>query len=33
VIPRQNAKNIRKIDGMRVYGVETLAEAVSILIG
>jgi len=33
VIPRQNAKNIRKIDGMRIYGVETLAEAVSILIG
>ncbi len=33
VIPRQNAKNIRKIDGMRIYGVDTLAEAVSILIG
>jgi len=33
VIPRQNAKNIRKIDGMRIYGVETLAEAVAILIG
>ena len=33
VIPRQNARNIRKIDGMRIYGVETLAEAVSILIG
>jgi len=33
VIPRQNAKNIRRIEGMRIYGVETLAEAVSILIG
>ena len=33
VIPRENAKHLRAPEGMRVYGVETLAEAVSILIG
>ena len=33
VIPRENAKHIRAPQGMRVYGVETLGEAVSILIG
>ena len=31
VIPRESAKHIRKIEGMRVYGVETLAEALAIL--
>ena len=33
VIPRESAKHIRKIDGMRIYGVETLAEALAILLG
>jgi len=33
VIPRENARHLRAPQGMRVYGVETLAEAVSILIG
>lgn len=33
VIPRENAKHLRAPQGMRIYGVETLAEAVSILIG
>lgn len=33
VVPRENAKHLRAPEGMRVYGVETLAEAVSILIG
>ncbi len=33
VIPRENAKHIRAPQGMRVYGVETLAEAMAILIG
>lgn len=33
VIPRESAKHIRKIDGMRIYGVETLAEALAILMG
>jgi len=33
VIPRENAKHLKAPEGMRIYGVETLAEAVSILIG
>lgn len=33
VIPRESARHIRKIDGMRIYGVETLAEALAILLG
>ena len=33
VIPRENARHLRAPEGMRVYGVETLAEAISILIG
>ena len=33
VMPRENARSIGRVEGMRVYGVETLAEAVSILIG
>ena len=33
VIPRENAKHIRAPQGMRVYGVETLGEAMAILIG
>ena len=33
VIPRENARHIKKPEGMRVYGVETLVEALSILIG
>ncbi len=33
VIPRENARHLRAPEGMRVYGVETLAEALSILIG
>jgi len=33
VIPRENARHIRAPQGMRIYGVETLGEAVSILIG
>ncbi len=32
VIPRESAKHIRKIDGMRIYGVETLAEALAIML-
>ena len=32
VIPRESAKHIRKIEGMRIYGVETLAEALAILL-
>ena len=33
VIPRENAKRVRAPQGMRVYGVDTLAEALSILFG
>ena len=33
VIPRENMKRMRAPEGMRVYGVETLAEAISIMIG
>ena len=33
VIPRENAKHLRAPQGMRVYGVETIAEALGILIG
>ena len=33
VIPRENMRHMSAPQGMRVYGVETLAEAVSILIG
>ena len=33
VIPRENMKRMQIPAGMRVYGVETLAEALSILIG
>ena len=33
VIPRENAKRVRAPKGMRVYGVDTLAEALSILFG
>jgi len=33
VVPRENAKHLRAPQGMRVYGVETLAEALGILIG
>lgn len=33
VLPRENARHLKAPKGMRVYGVETLAEALSILIG
>jgi len=33
VIPRENARHLHAPNGMRVYGVETIAEAISILIG
>ena len=33
IIPRENARRVRAPEGMRVYGVDTLAEAISILIG
>ena len=33
VIPRENARHLRAPEGMRVYGVETLAEALAILFG
>jgi len=33
VIPRENYKNLKPPLGMRVYGVETLGEAISIMIG
>ncbi len=33
VVPRENARHIKAPEGMRVYGVETIAEAISILIG
>ena len=33
VLPRENARSLGRMEGMRIYGVETLAEAVSILIG
>ena len=33
VIPRQNNKRLKAQEGVRVYGVETLAEAISILMG
>ena len=33
IIPRENARRMRAPEGMRVYGVDTLAEAISILIG
>ena len=33
VLPRENARHLKAPESMRVYGVETLAEALSILIG
>lgn len=33
VIPRENARHLRAPEGMRVYSVETLAEALAILFG
>lgn len=33
VLPRENARRLHAPQGMRLYGVETLAEAISILIG
>ena len=33
VMPRENMKRLRAPEGVRVYGVETLAEALAILIG
>ena len=33
VLPRANAKRIAKPEGVRVYGADTLAEAVAILMG
>ena len=33
VMPRENMKRLRAPEGVRVYGVETLAEALSIMIG
>ncbi|MBR2943007.1 MAG: DNA repair protein RadA [Clostridia bacterium] len=33
VIPRENLKRMRAPDGMRIYGVETLSEALSIMLG
>ena len=33
VVPRENARHMRVPEGMRLYGVETIAEAISILIG
>ena len=33
IIPRENARRVRAPEGMRIYGVDTLAEAISILIG
>ena len=33
VIPRENMKRLRAPEGMRIYGVETLSEAISIMIG
>lgn len=33
VVPRENARHLKAPEGMRVYGVETLAEALSILLG
>ena len=33
VLPRENARHLKAPEGKRVYGVETLAEALSILIG
>lgn len=33
VTPRENTKHLRAPEGMRVYGVETLAEALAILFG
>ena len=33
VLPRESARHLKAPEGMRVYGVETLAEALSILIG
>ena len=33
VMPRENARRIKKPEGLRVYGVDTLKEALSILIG
>ena len=33
VLPRENARHLKTPEGMRVYGVETLEEALSILIG
>ena len=33
VLPRENARHLHAPQGMRVHGVETLAEALSILLG
>lgn len=33
VMPRSDARRVRVPDGMRVYGVETLAEALAVLLG
>ena len=33
VIPRQNNRRLKAPEGVRVYGVDTLAEAISILMG
>ena len=33
IIPRQNSKRFQAPEGVRVYGVDTLAEAISILMG
>ena len=33
VLPRENMRRLHAPEGMRLYGVETLAEAISILIG
>ena len=33
VIPKENARHLRQPEGMRVYGAQTLAEALSVIIG
>lgn len=33
VLPRENAKRLRNAPGMKLYGVDTLAEALAILLG
>ena len=33
VIPRENLRRIRVPEGMKVYGVDTVSEAIAILIG